>query len=270
MEHFSVCLCGQSVYSAMWEKVGEIANKFKYKKIKYEILVALFLVWYIIKRRKDMKFFDDKSKINNSWYNRNYFFTGTLLFVLINIILFAIGVRHSLVQSNSTWSQFDLTNLFISFTNIFKHYSWDHILHNSLMIFIGGFYVERKIGTFKFLSLLFVFSFVGGSMTSACANSFAWGGSSVVWFALYGYILIDYLFSFVKTKRNKINVALGAIILVIEYIRAGFYDKVGGGIGWGIAPYQLIYNTGHYVGFIVGVIFALTVCFAQVGSAKKE
>lgn len=216
-----------------------------------------------------MKFIDDKNKSINSW-NRNYFFIGTFLFILINVILFATGVRNSLEQTSKTWSQFDLTNLFISFTNIFQHSSWEHVLHNSLMIFVGGLYVERKTGTFKYLLLMLVFSFVGGAMTSACANSFVWGGSSVVWFALYGYILIDYLFSFAKSKSNKTNLILGAIILVIEYIRTGFYDKIGGGIAWGIEPYQLIYNAGHYVGFIVGIIFALTICLTQISGVKKE
>ena len=149
-----------------------------------------------------MKFFDDKSKINRSWWNKNYFFAGTLLFILVNVILFVSNYRCSLEEVR-VWSNFDLTNLFIAFTNIFRHGSWEHILHNVLMIAIGGLYVERKTGTFKYLLLMLGFSFVGGAMTSACANSLAWGGSSVVWFALYGYILIDYLFSFGRTKRNK-------------------------------------------------------------------
>ena len=35
-----------------------------------------------------MKFFDDKSK-NVKWWNRNYFYAGTIVVVLVNILLFA-------------------------------------------------------------------------------------------------------------------------------------------------------------------------------------
>lgn len=36
-----------------------------------------------------MKFFDDKSK-NLKWYNRNYFYIGTIIVIVLNILLFAI------------------------------------------------------------------------------------------------------------------------------------------------------------------------------------
>lgn len=216
-----------------------------------------------------MKFFDDKSKEELHWYKRNYFYIGTLLFILLNIILFACSFVPSRTI-NRVWSEFDLTNLFVSFLNIFGHKSWEHVLHNSLMLAVGGLYVERKTGTFSFLLLILGFSFIGGGMLSACANSFAWRGSSVVWFALWGYILVDYIFSFQKHKRNKTNIILGVIILFIEYIRSGFYDKVGGGIGWSLIPHQLVYNAGHYVGLIVGIIFALIVCLSQFKHSKNN
>ena len=216
-----------------------------------------------------MKFFDDKSKGKTNWWGKNYFYIGTILFIVLNVILFVTNVRCAL-QTERVWSEFNLSNLIIAFTNIFRHSSWEHLLHNALMIAVGGLYVERKTGTFNFLWLMLGFSFVGGAMVCAGANSFNWAGSSVVWFALFGYILVDYLFSFQKSKRNKTNIILGAVVLVIEYIRAGFYDKIGGGIGWGIVPYQLIYNAGHYIGFIVGAIFALVVCISQITKSKKE
>jgi len=215
-----------------------------------------------------MRFVDDKSK-NVNWWNRNYGYIGTVLFILFNVIIF-VSNYHFEIQEVRVWSEFDLTNIFIAVTNVFEHGSVDHIMHNSLMIIVGGLYVERKTGSLKFLLLILAFSFMGALATSVCAGSLAWRGSSVVWFALWGYILIDYLFSFQKNKRNKTNIILGAVILVIEYLRSGFYDKIGGGIGWTVEPYQLIYNAGHYSGFIVGMIFALTVCLSQIGGYKKE
>ena len=215
-----------------------------------------------------MSFFDDKSKKVTKW-NRNYCFLGTILYLAVFWILFALDVNITLKEAKN-WSAFNLTNLWISFARVFLHLSFSHILHNSIMIAVGGMFVERKIGTFKCLLLLLAFSFVGGAMTVAGAWSFSWRGSSIVWFALYGYILVDYLFSFQKDRRNKTNIILGAIVLVVEYIRSGFFDNVDGSIGWGIVPYQLIYNVGHYVGFIVGVIFALTVCLTRLEVSKKE
>ena len=67
-----------------------------------------------------------------------------------------------------------------------------------------------------------------------------------------------------KVKRNKINIILGAVVLFIEYFASCFFDTIGGGKGFTIIPYQLVCNIGHMIGFIVGVIFALVVCLAQL------
>ncbi len=34
-----------------------------------------------------MKFFDDKSRGELHWYNRNYFYSGTVIFIAVKILL---------------------------------------------------------------------------------------------------------------------------------------------------------------------------------------
>jgi len=89
-------------------------------------------------------------------------------------------------------------------------------------------------------------------------------GNSLIWFALWGFVLVDFFWSLSKKERNKTNIIFGIITLVLEYIRSGFYDKTGGGIGWGFIPHQLIYNSGHYTGFLFGIFLCLVIRITMI------
>ena len=55
-----------------------------------------------------MKFIDDKSN-NLSWWNRNYFYVGTFIFVVINILIYAISADpwDNLYLQYPKYKQFD-------------------------------------------------------------------------------------------------------------------------------------------------------------------
>lgn len=63
---------------------------------------------------------------------------------------------------------------------------------------------------------------------------------------------------------------MGAVVLILEWFRLGFYDKTSGGIGWVWFPYQLCMNGAHTIGFVVGVIVALIICITKVQSQNKD
>lgn len=197
-----------------------------------------------------MKFVDD-SKKEIHWWNRNYFWVGTIFYIMLIIVIFACCLCYGeIFDEKSTGFLYSLSSFYNGFLGNFIHSSWEHCLHNMLGISFVSFYLERRYGTIPFLTLIFGFSFI---------IRFGGVGSSIVWFALYGFVLIDYLFSLRKTKRNWSNIIVGAVVLILEFIRAGFYDTPSGGIGYNIYPYQLLNNAGHFYGFIFGLTISLAI-----------
>ena len=218
-----------------------------------------------------MKFVDDKNKKLN-WSSRNWFWCVTIVYILTNIIIYASVWSQNLIEKafqGVTWSKLNgIKYWLINIGNLYTHSSWRHVLHNMLALSFCSFYIERKVGSINTLLIYLGLTFLGAAATGMYWGSY-WHGNSVIWFALWGYVLIDYLFSLRKEVRNKTNIIVGGIVLVLEYIRSGFFDTSSGGIGWGIVPYQLINNAGHYLGFIVGIIFALVINITILQVRKK-
>ena len=209
-----------------------------------------------------MKFVDYKNKEINK-QNRNYFWIVSISYCALLILIYAcLGTSHIIQDGlNTRWEHFDgIRSWLIGLERIYTHSSWLHVLHNCLGFMFGAFYIERKMGSLNFAMLL-------GAFTILFANTVDGGcGNSMIWFALYAYMLVDYLFSFRKGKRNITNIIVGAVCLALEYIRSGFFDMSGGGIGWGFAPVQLY---GHFEGFVMGLGVALIVQVAVIKTEKK-
>lgn len=189
-----------------------------------------------------MKFIDDSKKTLNFW-NRNYCFLATILYVTLNIILFVVCEKDS-------YRQFD-GNIITILHNLkvgYIHNSWHHVLLNMLTFIFLGFYVERKDGTFKLLAIILFCSLLCATIPT---------GHSAIWAFMIGWVLIDYLFSFKKDTRNKTNIIVGAVVLVLEIFRCCFYDLPGGGISITYYPYQIITHLGHFRPFIWGLLVCL-------------
>ncbi|MBQ3494257.1 MAG: rhomboid family intramembrane serine protease [Clostridia bacterium] len=215
-----------------------------------------------------MKFVNNDGK-NNKWWNKNYFWAISIFYILFNITLFAILGRNNLLWplAEQKWSIFNgLKELFISLGNAFTHNDWQHVLCNMVAFSFSAFYLERKLGTINFGCLIVLLSLFSSALTSMYAGLF-WAGSSVLYFALWGYCLVDFLFSLRKSKKTKTNTIIGAIVVCCLYLGTHF----SGFISVSALPIQLIYNACHYFGFIVGIVFALVVGITslQIEKSKK-
>lgn len=207
-----------------------------------------------------MKFTDDKSK-NIKWYNRNFLWFVSLLYCVLLILLFLptahdpIGIFFDRCRSieNMNFAMFNhIKDWLQNLVGLYSHSSWSHVLHNCLGFLLGSIYIERKYGSFNFLLILL-------GLTCLCSFDGGGIGNSYIWFALWGFVLVDFLWPLSKKERNKTNIIFGIVTIVLEYVRSGFYDKLDGGIGWGFVPHQLIYNSGHYTGFIFGIFLCIII-----------
>lgn len=190
------------------------------------------------------------------WWNKNYFWLVTIVYIVLNISIHAIFKGNNILWqwSETKWSIFNgIRDLMISFANLYTHGDWGHVLGNMVAFFVASFYLERKIGSFNFLCLLQVLSIFSSSMTSMYASLF-WAGSSVLYYGVWAYLIIDFLFSL--KEKNKINNIIGIISIVCIYIGFCLTPDI---ITTTLEPVNLLYNAGHYYGFIVGLIVAILV-----------
>lgn len=206
---------------------------------------------------KSFVFIDDKSK-TITWLNRNYFFITTVFIVLLNIIIYAVhGSDTKIFQVKPYWGQFSVANLFQALVNSYTHANWQHTLLNMLCFFFAGLYLERKKGSLKFLLFMFVMSIF--TAFASCTNDISLSaiGFSGVNYGLYGYIIIEFLFTLLqKDKRYLFNIICGIIILALIYFATCFNGGTSK-VSFVWYPYDLLHNLGHASGFVVGLIFGI-------------
>ena len=215
-----------------------------------------------------MKFIDDKNK-KLTWWSRNYFYLGTILFIVLCISIHAIvGSKEAkpwiaITDKFIFYDQLVFNNLVQGWINTIFHFNWQHTLLNMLCFLICGLYIERKTGTLNFVLLTIATVFIESAFSTAANMSLNYAGASGMQFFLYGYIIIDYIFSFRKAKRNKTNTIFGGIVLAIIYVCMCF----SGGtetFSFKIYPYDLLNNIGHYAPFFAGIIIGLIVQISQI------
>lgn len=219
-----------------------------------------------------MKFIDDKNKKIN-WWNRNYFFTGTIFISVLFIVIFAIWGNWGENLLAEMKNEEDTLNILVRyFYSLGLHYSfsrWSTLLYNILGLVVCGFYLERKIGSLNFILLVIGLGALS-STTDTFPDLYLSISSSFEWFVLSGYILIDYIFSLFQKNRNITNTIIGAVCIVLLYIRLGFYDKADGGIGFSLYPHQILDIISHFAIFMTGVIISLIVQIAKFSYAKSK
>lgn len=219
-----------------------------------------------------MKYIDDDTK-KIRWWNRNYFFAGTILVVFINILIHAITPDHTWFykwHSSGYWgSELSFDNLNKQFVSSFLHANWQHVLLNMLCFLICGAWVERRKGTFELLGLVFVMAWVAETFIGANHSSTNSVGYSGVNYAFYAYAIIDYcVLLFRKTTRTKINVISGGILMALIYFAACF-DGGTQTVSFQWYPYDFMHNMGHYSGFFGGAILSLTVQIAKLIAVRE-
>lgn len=216
-----------------------------------------------------MKFIDIENKKVSKW-NRNYFWIVSITYIVLNISLYAVFKNNNILwkYEDVKWNVFNgFKDLFISIGNLYTHNDWAHVLRNMLAFSFSAFYIERKIGSLNFLGLILLMSIISSPLVSMYVG-LRWAGSSVIYFGVWGYVIIDYLFSLNKNDRSKTNLIIGAIVILCKYIGSCLTENiVDTNI---IVPIHLIYNAGHYFGFIVGILIALVVGITKVYVKKQK
>lgn len=225
--------------------------------------------------KKFLSFFDDKSKGEKTWLNRNYFYIGTIGLILLQIILFAAlgkGWSTRIFDPAATWENFRIGNFFNALFGSFDHVGgWDHLLGNMIGLFFAGFYLERKFGTIKFTTLalfLTMFSRLPSFLIIQGVSYSSYGFSSAE-YALYAVVILDYLTSlFRKKDRNLTNIIVGIITLIYMYIFSWCYGG-NGFIDVTYYPKGLIENTWHWSGFICGILTWILLMIFSIKSNHK-
>jgi membrane associated rhomboid family serine protease len=222
-----------------------------------------------------MRIVDDASKKNVRWWNTNIFFAATILIVTVNIFIYAFcndwQVAAFPMDSRDYFypDGVDFTPIFRGIFNSFSHENWQHVLLNMLCFLVAGLYLERKTGSIYLILLVFASAFFkSGTMAALSYYSHFTHGYSGINYFLYAYIIIDYLFSFQKAKRNRFNTIFGAVVVALIYLAMCFNGGTNSfGFEW--YPYDLTHNPWHYSAFFGGIPFGLTVQLVQVKTRKE-
>ncbi len=192
---------------------------------------------------------------NTTKRTANYFFVVTIAVVLINVLVFAAcGFDTGDIAVLPDWGRFSINNLLQTVINTFTHFNWQHTLLNMLCFLIAGMYLERKKGSLPFLLFMVLVVFFTGFASSANDVSLRWHGFSGANYGLYGYIIVEYLFTLLqKRKRDALNFVLGAVVLGLIYFAMCFNGGTSS-IGFEWFPYDLLHNLGHASGFFAGIV----------------
>lgn len=225
---------------------------------------------------KIFKFLNNgKTDVKAPW--RNWFFATTVAIVLLNVILYAaLGGEWHQVSGNydamyGHWHDtLFFTNLLQTFLSAFSHANWQHTLLNMLCFAVCGIYLERKLGSVKLFGLVMCFAFFGGCATAANDNSISFHGFSGVNYAIYAYVLVDYLFCVLPRDgaKSKVDIISGGVMLALIYWAACFNGGVERfSFSW--YPYDAMTNLGHYTSYFVGLIISVFLCTTRYVTENK-
>lgn len=208
-----------------------------------------------------MKFIDSPKK-RLTWYSRNYFYVTTVAVVLTNILLYALlggDWEEAYGNASVSWeNSFDFGRIWRCFLCNFSHANWQHALLNMLCFLVAGLYLERKTGSLGLLGLVLSLAVFQSCVCAAAKGSLRFHGFSGVNYALYAYVIIDYLFSLTKSRRNKTDLIFGGIVIALIYFAMCFSGGTST-VSFAPYPYDLLHNLGHGTGFFTGTIVALLV-----------
>lgn len=218
-----------------------------------------------------MKFIDSPKK-QLAWYSRNYFYIATVAVVVTNIALYAcLGNSWTSAFGNGSvrWERsFDFQRIWRCFLNNFSHGTWQHALLNMLCFFIAGLYLERKTSSLGLSGLVLSLAVLQGCVCAAAKGDLGFYGFSGVNYALYAYIVIDYLFSLGNARRNKTDLIFGGIVLALIYLAMCFSGGTAT-VSFKPYPYDLLHNLGHGTGFFCGAIVALLVQLPMAAARRS-
>ncbi|MDE6791413.1 MAG: rhomboid family intramembrane serine protease [Clostridia bacterium] len=223
---------------------------------------------------KFAKLFDDEDKKITHW-NRNWFFASTLFVIVVNLLIFFFANDWQF-KAFPTWSGYQnhwtdvlyFTPTLCSFFSSFSHANVQHVCLNMLCFLIAGAYIERKYGSISlFVTVILAAYFTAIAINSNALSANSHGFSGVNYF-LYAYIIVDFIFSFITKKRNKLTTIIGGIVIGLIYLAACFN---GGTARFSFSwyPYDLLHNIGHYSSFLIGLVCTLVLKLVQLKAHKQ-
>ena len=209
--------------------------------------------------------------------SRNFFFAGTIIVILLNVLLYVFNFNTSynpsISNGNTTggWNAtLSFAPIFQAFLNSFSHVSASHIIVNMLGVLIAGLYLERKMGSIRFIFLTAIMAFVTSIAINANFLATNWRGFSGVNFGLFFYIFVDYIFMlFNKQKRNRFNIISGLVDLVLIYALMCI-DGTSDTFVMRFYPINLINNMGHYSGALAGLVLGFTVQVSKINVVRLQ
>lgn len=214
----------------------------------------------------------DSPKKRLAWYSRNYFYAATIAVVLTNILLYALLDYYwegACGNGHVSWGKsFDFERILRCFLNNFSHSNLQHVLLNMLCFFVAGLYLERKTGSLGLLGLVLSIAILQGCVCAAADGDMGFHGYSGVNYALYAYILIDYLFSLGTARRNKTDLIFGGVVLALIYFAMCFNGGTSE-VSFAVYPYDLLHNLGHGTGFFCGAIVALLIQIPMAAARRS-
>ena len=220
-----------------------------------------------------MIFFNHTEKKVN-WWNCNYFFAGTLFLIVLQIVLFAAlgaGWSTKLFDYTAGYNTFSVKNFFNGILGSFDHVNWQHILLNMLCFLCCGLYLERKQGTLiwiPFVLITSILSRMANMLVLQFNSSFSYGFSSCN-YALYAVIILDIIFNFAKIIKLKFELTWSIIFLLLIYFAMCFNGGTSS-MSFVIYPYDFIYNSWHWSGFLIGILVFFLTKLPKTDSQKQS
>lgn len=236
-------------YFSVWIQ-DEVSGKLYMSKGSEEKFRQLWHLIQVLSESAKEEMEQIESSEKNQWQELKDFFTPINLGLIIsNIIIFLLGkyVYTDIMEKGvMEWVSVISNHEYYRFlTSIFLHFDWEHLLNNMIVLFLSGSFVERYLGSVKYL-MSYLICGLSGSMLSFY---FQIGGQTTVWSAgasgaIYGVLGILAVLLIKKREALEGVQGPGIFILVIGSIFQS-YQTIGTD------------NWAHLGGLVSGVILGI-------------
>lgn len=173
----------------------------------------------------------------------------TLGIILISSMMFFLTFPEISFDNLIKFSlSYDFINHYNLITSVFFHINLIHFMLNLSALFLIGFYLERHVGSLKFLTV-FLISGVLGNLVQAYLSSGAFVlGASTGIFGLIGLLVMREPLLKIKIAGIfpvRIIVLFGGFFFVENLIKIFFLKN-----------YLILGSSGHIAGFFIGIFLA--------------
>jgi len=132
-------------------------------------------------------------------------------------------------------------------TPMFIHFSFAHLVFNSLWIYVLGSKIEIYDGTLKFISLVIFTSIVSNIFQYFFGGPTLFGGLSGVIYGMLGYCMIVEF----ESKYARYDLPPALYLFMIIWLILGFMGVLN------LFGFGNVANYAHLGGLVAGIIFAL-------------